>query len=57
MILDDREVPEPQTIFMVPVSNWSDGATAGGSLVGAPRPGTASNPVRRTAVGELRDRQ
>ncbi len=23
-----REVPEPETIFMVPVSNWSDGATA-----------------------------
>jgi hypothetical protein len=28
VILDDREVPEPQTIFMVPVSRWSDGTTA-----------------------------
>ncbi len=28
VILDDRAVPEPQTIFMVPVSNWSDGTTA-----------------------------
>ena len=28
VVLDDREVPEPQTIFMVPVSQWSDGTTA-----------------------------
>jgi hypothetical protein len=28
VILDDREVAEPQTIFMVPVSRWSDGTTA-----------------------------
>jgi hypothetical protein len=28
VILDDREVAEPQTIFMVPVSHWSDGTTA-----------------------------
>jgi hypothetical protein len=28
VVLDDREVPEPQTIFMVPVSRWSDGTTA-----------------------------
>ena len=28
VVLDDREVPEPQTIFMVPVSHWSDGTTA-----------------------------
>jgi len=27
VVLDDREVPEPQTIFMVPVSRWSDGTT------------------------------
>jgi hypothetical protein len=28
VVLDDREVPEPQTIFMVPVSRWSDGTVA-----------------------------
>jgi hypothetical protein len=28
VVFDDREVPEPQTIFMVPVSHWSDGTTA-----------------------------
>jgi hypothetical protein len=28
VVLDDREVAEPQTIFMVPVSRWSDGTTA-----------------------------
>ncbi len=28
VVLDDREVAEPQTIFMVPVSHWSDGTTA-----------------------------
>jgi hypothetical protein len=28
VVLDDREVPEYQTIFMVPVSRWSDGTTA-----------------------------
>ena len=28
VILDDREVAEPQTIFMLPVSHWSDGTTA-----------------------------
>jgi hypothetical protein len=28
VVLDDREFPEPQTIFMVPVSRWSDGTTA-----------------------------
>jgi len=28
VVLDDRAVPEPQTIFMVPVSRWSDGTTA-----------------------------
>jgi hypothetical protein len=28
VILDDRQVPEPQAIFMVPVSHWSDGTTA-----------------------------
>jgi hypothetical protein len=28
VVLDDREVPEPQTIFMVPVSHWSDGTSA-----------------------------
>jgi hypothetical protein len=25
---DHHEVPEPETIFMVPVGNWSDGAPA-----------------------------
>jgi hypothetical protein len=28
VVLDDREFPEPETIFMVPVSHWSDGTTA-----------------------------
>ena len=28
VIVDDRETPEPQTIFMVTVSHWSDGTTA-----------------------------
>jgi hypothetical protein len=28
VVVDDREVPEPETIFMVPVSRWSDGTTA-----------------------------
>ena len=28
VIVDDREAPEPQTIFMVLVSHWSDGTTA-----------------------------
>jgi hypothetical protein len=28
VVFDDREIPEPQTIFMVPVSHWSDGTTA-----------------------------
>jgi len=28
VVLDDREVPEPETIFMVPVSRWADGTTA-----------------------------
>jgi hypothetical protein len=28
VVLDDRAVPEPQTVFMVPVSRWSDGTTA-----------------------------
>jgi hypothetical protein len=28
VVFDDREVPEPQSIFMVPVSRWSDGTTA-----------------------------
>ena len=27
VIVDDRETPEPQTIFMVRVSHWSDGTT------------------------------
>lgn len=26
--LDDREVPEPETIFLVPVAHWSDGTAA-----------------------------
>jgi hypothetical protein len=30
VVLDGREVPEPQTIFMVPVSQWSDGTMAMG---------------------------
>jgi hypothetical protein len=28
VVLDEREVPEPQTIFMVPLSRWSDGTPA-----------------------------
>ena len=28
VILDDRLVPEPQSIFLVPVGHWSDGAVA-----------------------------
>jgi hypothetical protein len=28
VIVDDREIPEPQTIFMVTVSHWSDGTAA-----------------------------
>jgi hypothetical protein len=28
VVLDDRELPEPQTVFMVPVSHWSDGTAA-----------------------------
>jgi hypothetical protein len=28
VIVDPREIPEPQTIFMVTVSHWSDGTTA-----------------------------
>jgi hypothetical protein len=28
VVFDDREVPEPQSIFMVPVSHWSDGTAA-----------------------------
>ncbi len=28
VVLDERAVPEPQTIFMVPVSHWSDGTMA-----------------------------
>jgi hypothetical protein len=28
VVFDDREVPEPQAIFMVPVSRWSDGTAA-----------------------------
>ena len=28
VVLDEREVPEPQTIFMVPVARWSDGTMA-----------------------------
>jgi hypothetical protein len=28
VVLDDREVPEPETMFLVPVSRWSDGTTA-----------------------------
>ena len=30
VVLDVREVPEPQTIFMVPVAHWSDGTEAPG---------------------------
>jgi hypothetical protein len=28
VVLDDREVPEPETMFLVPVSHWSDGTAA-----------------------------
>jgi hypothetical protein len=28
VVLDDREAPEPETTFMVPVSRWSDGTMA-----------------------------
>lgn len=28
VVLDEREFPEPETIFMVPVSRWSDGTKA-----------------------------
>src|SRR5271169_1832339 len=28
VVLDDREVPEPETLFLVPVAHWSDGAAA-----------------------------
>jgi hypothetical protein len=28
VVLDDREVPEPATIFLVPVARWSDGTAA-----------------------------
>jgi hypothetical protein len=28
VIVDERDSPEPQTIFMVPVSRWSDGTAA-----------------------------
>jgi hypothetical protein len=28
VVLDDRLVPEPETIFMVPVARWSDGTAA-----------------------------
>lgn len=28
VVYDDRELPEPQTIFMVPVAHWSDGTAA-----------------------------
>lgn len=28
VLLDDREVPEPETIFLVPVAHWSDGTAA-----------------------------
>jgi hypothetical protein len=28
VVLDDRELPEPETVFLVPVSRWSDGTTA-----------------------------
>jgi hypothetical protein len=28
VVLDEREVPEPETIFMVPVAHWSDGTVA-----------------------------
>jgi len=28
VLLDERPVPEPETIFMVPVTHWSDGTEA-----------------------------
>jgi hypothetical protein len=28
VVLDDREFPEPQSIFLVPVAHWSDGTAA-----------------------------
>jgi hypothetical protein len=28
VVLDDRETPEPETMFLVPVSRWSDGTPA-----------------------------
>jgi hypothetical protein len=28
VVLDEREVPEPETIFLVPVAHWSDGTVA-----------------------------
>jgi hypothetical protein len=28
VVLDDRELPEPETIFLVPVGKWSDGTAA-----------------------------
>ena len=28
VVLDEREVPEPETIFLVPVAKWSDGTPA-----------------------------
>ena len=28
VVLDDHQVPEPETVFLVPVSHWSDGTTA-----------------------------
>jgi hypothetical protein len=28
VMLDERKVPEPETIFLVPVSKWSDGTSA-----------------------------
>jgi hypothetical protein len=31
VVLDTREFPEPQTIFLVPVGHWSDGTEAPGS--------------------------
>ena len=27
VVLDDHQVPEPETVFLVPVSHWSDGTT------------------------------
>jgi hypothetical protein len=28
VVLDERELPEPQTVFLVPVAHWSDGTAA-----------------------------